>query len=105
MWKLSWTDNLICILILREFSWHFHGILMESSETFQQDYLQINEKLMENPAFFIVLLFFILPPYYDTVINYRNSLEYQDLVNLSWRKLTRFLLFFIAIGKRRMGMN
>ena len=66
MWKLSWTDNLIFILILREFSWHFHGILMESSETFQQDYLQINEKLMENPAFFIVLSFFILPPYYDS---------------------------------------
>ena len=79
---------------------------MDSSETFQQDYLQvINEKLMENPSIFILLLFFILPPYYDTVINYRNSLEYQDLVNLPWRKLTRFLLFFISIGKRRLGMD
>ena len=81
---------------------------MELSETFQQDYLHvINEKLMENPAIFILilLLFFILPPYYDTVINYRNSLEYQDLVNLSWRKLTRFLLFFISIGNRRIGMD
>ena len=79
---------------------------MESSETFQQDHLQvINEKLMENPAIFILLLFFILPPCYDTVINYRNSLEYQDLVNLPLRKLTRFLLFFISIGKRRLGMD
>lgn len=89
-----------------EFSWHFHGILMESSETFQQDYLQvINEKLVKNQAIFILLLFFILPPFYDTEINHRNSLEYQDLVNLSWRKLTRFLLCFISIGKGRIGMD